>query len=126
MGRRLSWTASAVVNMGEEFIPPYRSPSFILGGQHLPKSSHIVEQMTGQSLISWRASKGAPETEGQLRFSLTGKVKAAKAGSSSSSTDCSRHKKKVITGILWHLPKLVYQGGHDSTTSVDDERQKEM
>lgn len=41
VGRRLSWTASVVVNMGE-FIPPCRSPSFILAGQQLPKSSHTV------------------------------------------------------------------------------------
>lgn len=75
MGRRLSRTASVAVNIREEFIPPWWSPSFILAGQHLPKLSHSLEQMTGQSLASWRAGEGPPETEGQLRFSLAKKAR---------------------------------------------------
>lgn len=78
VGRQLSCTASVAVNIGEEFILPWWSPSFILAGQHLPKSSHSLEQM---SLASWRAGEGPPDTEGQLRFSLDRKARPGRAGS---------------------------------------------
>lgn len=58
VGRRLSQTTSAVVNMEEEFIPLGQSPSFILAGQRHPKSSHVLEQMIGQKPNAWSAGEG--------------------------------------------------------------------
>lgn len=95
--------------MEEEFIPLCQSPSFILAGQRLPKSSHVLEQMIGQKPNAWSAGKrgavggGAPETEGPVKV-LVGREVLEAEKQQIVRRLCSVHKKQPLYFFFCFAP----------------------